>query len=84
VVAVLLTLGGMALLIVGSMTFSSATTPQQTTGGMILLVLGAICLVIFVVLVFVRRNFLFPPEEPYRHATAIFLCSSLNQTKSEC
>jgi hypothetical protein len=64
VVVVLLTLGGITLLIFDSCTLSSETiTSQEMTGGIILLVLGTMCLLIFVVLLFAKRRFLFPPEE---------------------
>jgi hypothetical protein len=43
--------------------FSETTAAQEVTYGTALLVLGVACFVAFVVLLLVRRSFLFPPEK---------------------
>ena len=43
--------------------FSEATVAQEVTYGTILLILGVACFVAFVMLLLVRRSFLFPPEK---------------------
>jgi hypothetical protein len=81
VVALLLTIGGMALLILGSwrlsdglngividntnpyVHFSETSSQQEIVDGIIELFFGAICLIIFMVLFFTRRKFLFPPQK---------------------
>jgi hypothetical protein len=81
VVAVLLILGGMTLLILGSwrlsdglngtvidytnpyVHFSETNAQQEIIDGNIELVFGAVCFIIFIILFFTRRKFLFPPQE---------------------
>jgi hypothetical protein len=78
VVAVLLIIGSMTFLIVGSwrlsdglngividntnpfVHFMETTASQEITDGIAGLALGLICLVVFVVLFFMKRKFLFP------------------------
>jgi predicted permease len=85
VVAVLLILGGMTLLIIGSwrlsdglngividytnpyVHFSETTATQEIIDGIVELFFGALCFIVFIILFFTRRKFLFPPEEPTRH-----------------
>ncbi len=43
--------------------FSETTAGQEVTDGIIYLVLGAVFFVVFTVLFFTRRKFLFPPEK---------------------
>jgi uncharacterized membrane protein len=61
VVAVLLILGGMGLLILGSILYASPIETRQPLAGMALLIAGAICLVTFALLLLLKRKFLFPP-----------------------
>jgi membrane protein implicated in regulation of membrane protease activity len=60
-VTLILTLGGMAFLFMGSILYSSPT-PQPLTGVSLLLA-GGICFVIFAVLLLLKRRFLFPPQK---------------------
>lgn len=78
-VAVLLILGGMTLLIIGSwrlsdglngividytnpyVHFSETTAAQEITDGIIELFFGVLCFIVFIILFFTRRKFLFPP-----------------------
>jgi hypothetical protein len=80
VIAVLLIIGGMTLLILGSwrlsdglngkvtdysnpyVHFSETTAEQEITNGIVYLFFGALCFVVFIILFFARRKFLFPPE----------------------
>jgi hypothetical protein len=41
--------------------FSETTASQEVTDGIIYLSLGALCFVVFIILFFKRRKFLFPP-----------------------
>jgi len=63
VVALLLALGGMALLIFGGWALA-----QNVTSGILMSTLGVICLVVFVVLLLTKRNLLFPETQPKTHA----------------
>jgi TRAP-type C4-dicarboxylate transport system permease small subunit len=61
-VTVLLILGGMSLLLLGSILYSSPLATQwQPLVGMSLLIAGGTCFLIFVILLLVKRDFLFPP-----------------------
>ena len=78
-VALLLVIGGMALLILGSwrlsdglngividhtnpyVHFSETNAQQEIVDGIIELFFGALCLIVFMILFFTRRKFLFPP-----------------------
>ena len=78
-VALLLVIGGMALLILGSwrlsdglngividhtnpyVHFSETNAQQEIVDGIIELFFGALCLIVFMILFFARRKFLFPP-----------------------
>jgi hypothetical protein len=62
VLALLLLLGGMTLIILGSWSLS-AETKASMTGGNVEIVLGALCFVVFAALFFAKREALFPPEE---------------------
>ncbi len=62
-VTVLLIIGGMSLLILGSILYSSPTATQQPLVGMGLLIGGGLCFAIFATLLSLKRNFLFPPEK---------------------
>ena len=63
VVAILLTLGGMGFLILGSILYASPTATLQPLAGIGLLTAGAVCFVIFSVLLLLKRKFLFPPQQ---------------------
>jgi hypothetical protein len=69
IVTVLLTIGGMSLLLLGSILYSSPTATQQPLVGMSLLIAGGVCFVIFVILLLLKRNFLFPPEKKNTHTS---------------
>jgi predicted permease len=43
--------------------FMETTASQEITDGIILLVFGGLCFVTFIVLFFIRRKFLFPPDK---------------------
>ena len=62
-VTLLLTLGGMALLFLGSIFYASPTEPLQPLAGLSLLVAGGICLAVFVILLLLKKDFLFPPQK---------------------
>lgn len=62
-VTVLLTIGGMGLLFLGSILYSSPTATQQPLVGMILMMAGGVFLVIFAILLLLERSFLFPPKK---------------------
>jgi hypothetical protein len=47
--------------------FSEKTAAQEITDGIIELFFGALCFIVFIILFFTRRKFLFPPQEPYGH-----------------
>ena len=43
--------------------FSETSAAQEVTDGIVLLALGVVCIVVFMVLLVKRRNFLFPPPK---------------------
>jgi hypothetical protein len=62
-VTLLLTLGGMTFLFLGSFFYSSPDATPQPLVGVSLLLTGGICLAIFIALLFLKRNFLFPSSK---------------------
>jgi hypothetical protein len=62
-VTLLLTVGGMALLFLGSIIYASPTATSQPPLGLSLIVAGGTCLAIFAVLLLLKRSFLFPPQK---------------------
>jgi hypothetical protein len=63
-VTLLLTIGGMALLFLGSILYASPTATPQPLVGVSLLFAGGTCLAIFGVLLLLKKDFLFPrPKE---------------------
>ena len=62
-VTLLLTIGGMAFLFLGSILYASPTELHQPLVGVSLLFAGGICLAIFGVLLMLKKDFLFPPQK---------------------
>jgi len=58
--------------------FSEITASHEITDGIIYLVLGLLCFVAFTMLFFMKREFLFPPEEPPRVLSEAIACGALS------